>query len=364
MRKLPGVLLMLLVVGITPVNAATPVVNITDKPHTNFEGDFRDNELAALIAPEGKLGKVVFNSSSAKKTWVIDPALVDEIANMADGYSVQGKEDEAGQIAAQNWLMRLKFSTLNNSVIALPYGNPDQSLAQRLAPSELRFYSAYGKDRLELQLGRTVVAQNGWSKGKSRLSYPLQAQYSKNRKLLTGLSTISSATEITSLRARLGTVMNPALNSDDRSYFAESAVRAVQEMTSKLRVTPGRYQLTSSTVKLPVTLVNSFDTPTVVSVSLIPSNSRMSVENVNNVALAAKSRQQISIEVDVVAPGSTIVIAQLINTDGRLVGEQSNLTLTATIIDPRVAWFTTGAAVLLFLGALTQSVRRIRRSRK
>jgi hypothetical protein len=51
------------------------------------------------------------------------------------------------------------------------------------------------------------------------------------------------------------------------------------------------------------------------------------------------------------------------NTKGQLVGEQSELNLNATIIDSRVAWFTTGAAVLLFIGAVTQSVRRIRRSR-
>jgi hypothetical protein len=92
-------------------------------------------------------------------------------------------------------------------------------------------------------------------------------------------------------------------------------------------------------------------------------NSRVQIENVGNVVLAAKSRQQISIDVSVVAPGSTLVYAQFMNTKGQLVGEQSELNLNATIIDSRVAWFTTGAAVLLFIGAVTQSVRRIRRSR-
>jgi hypothetical protein len=40
------------------------------------------------------------------------------------------------------------------------------------------------------------------------------------------------------------------------------------------------------------------------------------------------------------------------------------LSLNLTVIDSRVAWFTTGAAVLLFLAAITQSVRRVRRARK
>jgi hypothetical protein len=57
-------------------------------------------------------------------------------------------------------------------------------------------------------------------------------------------------------------------------------------------------------------------------------------------------------------------MAQFINTEGQLVGEAARLDLTATIIDPRVAWFTTGAAVLLLLGAIAQSVRRIRKGKK
>jgi hypothetical protein len=48
---------------------------------------------------------------------------------------------------------------------------------------------------------------------------------------------------------------------------------------------------------------------------------------------------------------------------GTLVGEVSKLNLSLTVIDSRVAWFTTGAGVVLFLGAVAQSVRRIRRNR-
>jgi Ni,Fe-hydrogenase III small subunit len=92
-------------------------------------------------------------------------------------------------------------------------------------------------------------------------------------------------------------------------------------------------------------------------------NSRIQVADIKTITVAAKSRQQILVPVDVIAPGSTIVLAQLMNSRGQLVGQVSNLTITSTIIDSRVAWFTTGAAVLLFMGAVTQSVRRVRRSR-
>jgi hypothetical protein len=364
MKKFALAIVLLISFSIPSAEAATPVVRITDKPHTGFDGKFRDNELATSLLPEGKLGKLVSSISSAKKTWVIDAALIEEVIDMSDGYSIEDEEDEAGQAAAVNWLALLKFSIGNNPVIALPYGNPDQALAKRLAPSELNFYSAYAKEKLENQLGRSVRTENGWGKGSSGLPYQLQSLYTSNRQALTGLSTITSSSEVRDLRARLALVMNSDLKRMDQSYLSYASVESVKKVMAKLRVNPGRYQLTSDSVKLPVTLINDFDTPTVVSLSLMPSNSRMAIADVKKIKLEANSRQQLSIEVDVFAPGSTTVVAQFLNSKGQLVGVESNLELSATIIDARVAWFTTAAAILLFVGAVAQSVRRIKRGRK
>lgn len=350
--------------AINPVSAATPVIRITDKPHTGIDGKFLDNELATALLPDGKLGKLVSSFSNAPKTWVIDAALIAEVIDMSDGYSVDGKEDSEGEAAAKNWLARLTYSVGNSPVIALPYGNPDQSLAKRLAPSELNYYSAYAKEKLELQLGRSVKTENGWSKGSSGLAYPLRSIYTSNRQALTGLASLSTSDEIRDLRARLALLMNPDLNRKEQSQFSYASVESVKKVMAKLRVSPGRYQLTSTSAKLPVTLINDFDTPTVVSLSLTPQNSRMQVEDIEKIELAANSRQQLSIAVNVLAPGTTVVLAQFMNSKGQLVGEESKLDLNATIIDSRVAWFTTAAAILLFLGAVTQSVRRIRRGRK
>lgn len=364
MRKLIVALFALSFLATPSAQASTPVVRIVDKPHTNFDGTFRNNELAASLLPNGKLGKLIFGLGSSKTTIVIDAALIHEIQNMADGYSVAGKEDIAGKQTAQNWLFRLRSAVTFNSVVALPYGNPDEKLLKAIAPSELAFYSQYAQARLQEFLQRPVIAQNGWGKGSSRLNNELIYQYSKNRRLLTGLSTITTSSEITDARARLGIVLNPLLSHEDRYFYSYNQSSATKALAARLRVIPGRYQITSTTAKLPITLVNNFDTASVVSVSLIPMNSRMQVENINNITVAPKSRQQILVPVDVIAPGSTLVLAQFMNTKGQLVGDISKLNLTATIIDSRVAWFTTGAAVLLFLGAVTQSVRRIRRARK
>ena len=364
MRKILVALFTLSFLAMPSAQAETPVIRIVDKPHTNFDGTFRNNELAASLLPNGKLGKLIFGQASTKRTFVIDAALISEVENMADGYTFGGKEDAAGAQTANNWLFRLKNVVAYNNVVALPYGNPDEKLVKSLAPGELKFYSSYAQLKLEKIFKRTVSAQNGWGAGTSRLGNEFIYSYTKNRRMLTGLSTIISSDEIFKARARLAIVMNPLLTREDRTYFNYNLTTAVEKLSDRLKVIPGRYQITSKSVKLPITLVNNFETASVVSVSLIPMNSRMQVENINNITIAAKSRQQILVPVDVIAPGSTLVLAQLMNSKGQLVGQVSKLNLTATIIDSRVAWFTTGAAVLLFLGAVTQSVRRVRRSRK
>lgn len=352
---------------IPTAHAERPVIRIVDKPHINFDGTFHDNELAATLLPNGKLGKLIYGNNSTGMTFVIDAALIDEVAQMADGYTFAGKKDLGGQKTAQNWLFRLKYTTSNNNtsnnIVALPYGNPDEKLVKSFAPAELQFYTRYAQAKLQTFLGRSVLSEYGWGVGSSHLNYQFHNDYNDNRHLLAGLASITSSQELLDLRARLAIPMNPLLNNDESAFFAYHENAAVELMSNRLKVISGRYQITSKSAKLPITLVNNFDTASVVNVSLIPMNSRMQVENINNVTIAPKSRQQILLPVDVIAPGNTLVLAQFMNTKGQLVGQVSKLNLNATIIDSRVAWFTTGAAILLFLGAITQSVRRVRRSR-
>ena len=169
MRRLLVALFTLSFIAIPSAQAETPVIRIVDKPHTNFDGSFRSNELSVTLLPNGKLGKLVFGLTSAKRTFVIDASLISEVENMADGYSFAGKEDPAGAQTARNWLFRLRNVVAYNDVVALPYGNPDEKLIKSIAPSELKFYSLYAQAQLQLSLKRPVSAQNGWGAGTSRV---------------------------------------------------------------------------------------------------------------------------------------------------------------------------------------------------
>jgi hypothetical protein len=365
MRKILASLItaVALIAPLPHATADTPVIRVVDIPHRNFDGTFRDNELATTLTPEGRLGKALFKTNTAA-TWVVDAYLIDEIKDMADGYTFEGKEDLVGESIAKIWLQQLQIATIGNPIVALPYGNPDASLARRLAPSEINFYSSLAASKLETFFGRAVISQNGWGSGKSHLDSQYQEFYRNERILLLGLSKVISSPEITNLREKLGLVLSSQLSVEDRAYFSYSAREAVRKVAGKLKVVSGRYQITSETTKVPLTLVNKFETATTVNLSLIAMNSRVQVENVNNITIPPKSQIQIAVTFDVIASGSTLVLAQLMTPQGTRVGEVSKLNLTMTVIDTRVAWFTTAAAIVLFLGAIAQSVRRIRRSRR
>ena len=348
-------------------NAANTVIRITAPVHQTFTGDFRNDDLAQLLTPSGDLGLKVFQPMAKNRTWVIDAALIDEVILMSNEYDLATEAEPAGKEIATAWLGQLKRVTAGNEVVALAYGNPDIALAKRLAPSELKSYFAYGKERLQLALGRIVRSEPAvqWSVGKSALSNPLRKSYSDNRKALTRLSSVVAAPELQMLRARLAQLLSPTLDKDSSEYFSYSATVAVKEMVNKLRINSGKYQITTASVKLPVTVINEFKVDVTVDIAMLPINSRIIVGSFDNVVIPAQSKKQLEMQVDVIAPGQTTVTAVITGPENDTeVVPEAILTLNSTVIDSRVTWFTTGAAILLLLAAVAQSVRRIRRRSK
>jgi hypothetical protein len=92
-------------------------------------------------------------------------------------------------------------------------------------------------------------------------------------------------------------------------------------------------------------------------------NSRLQVSNITGLQIPAKSRTQLAMPFTVIAPGATTVTAQITNKNGGVIGKSAKLAINISIFDSKVTGFTIGAAVLLFVAALTQTVRRVRRGR-
>jgi hypothetical protein len=165
------------------------------------------------------------------------------------------------------------------------------------------------------------------------------------------------------LRVRLARLLSPALNADSRAYFSYNARSAVDAQLRRLRINPGKYQLTTEKTVLPVTVINDFPVEVTVNIKMLAMNTRIIVDSFVDIKLAANSKRQLELNAFVIAPGQTIVFAQMTDSSGSDVAEPAVLALNATVIDPRLTWFTTGAAILLLLAAITQSVRRVRKGR-
>ena len=368
MKKFAPLLFSLILVGLampSGAHAAEQKIELVERPHQLLNGKFIDDELATLLAPEGRLGSLVYTPKVTKAHWFIDAALIDEVTDMADGYDLVSKEDGVGVDVATAWLAQLRIATTGATVTPIAYGNPDLRLAKRLAPSELAFYYAYGAERLGTFLNRPIsVDKSAWKSGTSKLSGPLRKNYTVNRQATSKLLTVVNAPELELFRARLALLLSPSINGDLSQVFGTSALDGVAIQQSKLRVNPGKYALTSESGKVPLTLVNGFSTEVKVNLIFRASNIRVLVDDVREITLAPQSRTQLALPYTVITSGATQVNAVLTNSKGQWLGPSSRLALSMTLIDSRVAWFTTAAAVLLFIGAGTQTYRRIRKGRK
>jgi len=367
-KKFSAIAIALLVLGIfLPQNATAAIrsVELVERPHQLLDGRFIDDELATLLTPEGRLGSLVYTPTVVQTRWFIDAALIDEVADMADGYELANGDDGVGVEVATAWLAQLRLATAGGIITPIAYGNPDLRLAKRLAPSELSFYQKYGVQRVAFHLGRAITADQAVFKSPvSKLSGPDRKNYTVNRQAISKLSTVVSAPELELFRARLAILLSSSINGLAADVFAQSAIDGVVQQQNKLRVNPGKYALTSKSGKVPLTLVNGFTTPVKINLIFRASNIRVNISDIRGITLDPQSRTQMAVPYTVVTSGTTQVNAVLTNNDGRWLGPSSKLALSMTLIDSRVAWFTTAAAVLLFIGAGAQTYRRLRKGRK
>ena len=346
------------------------VIRLVTEPNRNYSGFFYNDDLATRLTPTGDFGKLVFSPPNRPRTWVVDTAFIDDVIAMKDEYKIGlvggEKIDGVGSVVATNWLNQFAFISANDQVVVLPYGNPAYRLIKNYAPGELNFYYANANQRLAEFLGRAVISDKSgkYSKGSFASSNSLRMNYTQNRQAVTTLDRVVDAPELTTLRLQMARLLNPNIDQEFRDRLLKSADKEVLRSTRKLKVVSGRYRLTAAEVKLPITLVNNFSTQVKVSLELLPRNSRVQVTGVTDVSIEPLSKIQLAIPANVITPGTVTVAARLTDAKGVPITKYSQLNLNLSIVDSRVAWFTSSAAVLLFVAATLQTIRRVRRNKK
>ncbi|WP_137994555.1 DUF6049 family protein [Streptomyces vilmorinianum] len=96
---------------------------------------FENDELAAELAPGGRLDHMVTLGKELPVTWVIDPDLLATVDAMTRSYQVKngtGTVPGTNQAVAERWLDALEKAVVGRKIVALPFADPDiASLAHR-----------------------------------------------------------------------------------------------------------------------------------------------------------------------------------------------------------------------------------------
>ena len=339
-----------------PLNAAENTVYLTSPANRNYQGEITNKDFEKSLEPTGDLGILIYQSVVKSRIWIIDAALLDDVQSLSTENST----------IAKSWLERLKKVVGGETVYATAYGNPDTKYLQALAPSELDFYYSFGQAKVAEFLGRNVRSEksSGYSFKRANINSELRQFFNSSRQEFIQLGTVLDPVQLQSDRAKLGQLFNPQLNSVSRAELLKDYKTGQARTVGKLRIVSGRYQITTANQKMPITLVNDFESPAKVDLLFKPLNNRVVFPEYRGITLAPKSKIQISVPIKTIAAGDTTVIARFENGKGKTVGSTAMLDLSSTIISPAVSRFTTIAGLVLILAAVAQSVRRIRKSRK
>jgi len=348
-------------VFITPNAQAVQEIIISETTHRLSDGVFVDDELALKLAPNGELGLLVYTLSRNLRSWQVDPATISEIVAMSNGYGIKDGSVPAGQQIAKDWLAQFIKVSKNEKISALTYGNPSGYWVDQLVKERLIYLQASGEMLLESLLGRAVDQEIKLNSERQALTERNQDLIKYAQRQIDLIGTVVDQKELLNIQLRLSQLLNPDIKDDQLVIFMQDFNKSITQIRGKLKITKTKFTITSSKQDLPITIINDFTSPVKLKLSIRVQNSKVAVTPVDEVQIDGNSKQQILLPVQVLASGESGLLVQLTNAQNKPVGYPENIILKLSVISPVATWITSGAAVLLFIAALVQSLRRSRR---
>lgn len=113
------------------------VLPMIDQPRRADDGTFVDEKLSGALGGKGRLADLARIAEIAPEqvTWVVDPALFDDVEAMTKKFHVKAgnkREERPADPAAAQWLSSVRAALADNPVVATPYADPDvAALAHR-----------------------------------------------------------------------------------------------------------------------------------------------------------------------------------------------------------------------------------------
>ena len=348
-------------VFIAPSAQAAQEIIISETTHRLSDGVFVDDELALKLAPNGELGLLVYTLNRNLRSWQVDPATISEIVAMSNGYGIKDGTVPAGQQIAKDWLTQFIKVSKNEKISALTYGNPSGYWVDQLVKERLIYLQASGEILLESLLGRAVDQEIKLNGERQALTERNQDLIKYAQRQIDLIGTVVDQKELLNIQLRLSQLLNPDIKDDQLVIFMQDFNKSITQIRGKLKITKTKFTITSSEQDLPITIINDFTSPVKLKLSIRVQNSKVAVTPVDEVQIDGNSKQQILLPVQVLASGESGLLVQLTNAQNKPVGYPENIILKLSVISPVATWITSGAAVLLFIAALVQSLRRARR---
>ena len=361
-RVLVFLLALFFAIPIQSANAAE-VVSITEPTHRLIDGKFFDDVLATKLLPSGELGDLVFTTSRSNRSWLIDPATISEITAMSNGYGVIDGSTPTGQQIAKDWLTQFYRITKYEKVSAITYGNPAKSWVSKLMPADVEYLNAISKIKLEEYLGKASPGTVTTSTEKQKLSNSIQNTFIFADKQFKLMSTLVDPKEFDLLKLRMAQLLNPQISAGELTPLYADFQSEFNKVRNQLRVSKSKFTVTSSKQKLPITVVNDFNSPVEIKLTTRAINSKVVVRPTEAIEIPAKSKLQVLLPIEVLASGNSSLLTQLTNLDNKPIGFPVYISLKLSVISPVATWITSGAAVVLLIAAIIQSVRRFRRGK-
>ncbi|GAA3165514.1 DUF6049 family protein [Planomonospora alba] len=149
------------------------VLPIVDRPHRADDGVFLDDELAGSVADGQRLGKLLKlaqETASAKGvTWVLDPALLDDVRAAGKAHRLKSgdrTENRPADAAAARWLGSLRTALASAAVVATPYADPDVVALAHNGLDNTPRTGVQAAERVGKELlGRDVATDVNWPVG-------------------------------------------------------------------------------------------------------------------------------------------------------------------------------------------------------
>jgi hypothetical protein len=349
------------------------IFRVVDTRNRDLDGVFYDRTLEERLLPTGTLGVLLERARTLptnRRILFIDPMLIEEVSDLSDGFLLAPTEEdvedpvevEPSEIALA-WLSRLDSLTNSDAIAAINYGNPDLAFLTRSAPSELRIHHELSRQRLAELLSRSVSPVMLTPGAGVRISPYLAKRFTDIRRDIRSINSYADNPETRELRLLTPLLINPSFEKERAFEFARDLTAAINKYRNSIRITSGRYTLTSKRERVPVTVINDFSNDLEIRLRVRTSNTRVLVGAIDPITIAAQSKLQIEIPVEVLSSGSSDLIISMRVKGGERVGKEVRLPLTLAVISPVTTWITTGSGVILLLAAVVQSLRRVRRSR-